>query len=45
MIHLVLSVAGHALVLEEALARLVQVDLLGAMCQAVVSYSSTHIHT
>lgn len=37
MLHMVLSVAGPALAYDDALARLVQVELLAGMCQAVVS--------
>ncbi|KAG2488975.1 hypothetical protein HYH03_012417 [Edaphochlamys debaryana] len=44
-IHAVICVAGGALVLAEPLARLVQVDLLYAMCQAVVQYSSVAVIT
>lgn len=35
-VHSVICCAGSALVLAEPLARMVQVDLLYAMCQAVV---------
>ncbi|KXZ43436.1 hypothetical protein GPECTOR_90g522 [Gonium pectorale] len=44
-IHTVVCTAGSALVLAESLARLVQVDLLCAMCQAVVQYSSIPVIT
>ncbi|PNW80894.1 hypothetical protein CHLRE_07g334100v5 [Chlamydomonas reinhardtii] len=44
-VHAVICVAGGALVLAEPLARLVQVDLLYSMCQAVVQYSSVSVIT
>ncbi|GFR51100.1 hypothetical protein Agub_g13429 [Astrephomene gubernaculifera] len=44
-IHQVLCEAGGALGLAEPLARLVQVDLLYAMCQAVVQHSSVSVIT
>ena len=42
MLHMVLSVAGPALAYDDALARLVQVELLAGMCQAVVSGHVRH---
>ncbi|GIL44250.1 hypothetical protein Vafri_1768 [Volvox africanus] len=44
-IHAIICVAGSALVLAEPLARLVQVDLLHAMCQAVVQNPSIAVIT
>ncbi|GLC38754.1 hypothetical protein PLESTM_000772100 [Pleodorina starrii] len=44
-VHAIICVAGSALVLAEPLARLVQVDLLHAMCQAVVQNSSIAVIT
>ncbi|EFJ51864.1 hypothetical protein VOLCADRAFT_87471 [Volvox carteri f. nagariensis] len=44
-IHSIICVAGSALVLAEPLARLVQVELLHAMCQAVVQNPSIAVIT
>lgn len=44
MLHMVLSVAGPALAYDDALARLVQVELLSGMCQAVVRTQAHDTH-